>query len=189
MITSYSINVRGIGPVLFEKSKRAKRVIISIKTTNTVRVAVPYRISFKKAETFMFANTDWIKQHLEKVRQYESESTTIQYHFDDIDKSEAKKTLTGRLVLLAEKYGFEYSKVTIRCQRTRWGSCSIKNNISLNMKLVKLPLELADYIMLHELVHTRIHSHNKKFWEELDKYVGNAHFMAKRLRLNTLGMV
>ena len=61
-----------------------------------------------------------------------------------------------------------------------------KNNISLNIKLVLLPENLLDYVILHELVHTRIHNHSKKFWAELDKYVVDSKAMAKRLRTNEM---
>ncbi|MFC2068096.1 M48 family metallopeptidase [Chloroflexota bacterium] len=104
--------------------------------------------------------------------------------FLDIDKADAKKRLTARLYRLAKEYGFTCNNVTIREQRTRWGSCSRKSNISLNVKLVLLPNELIDYVMLHELVHTRIHNHSKKFWAELDRYTGNGKVMAGRLRMN-----
>ncbi len=173
MTNPYKIDVDGIGPVLFSHSRLAKRVIISVKPFKGVIVAVPAMVSFKKAEDFVFSKTEWIKKHLEKMKRYEKERETIQYNFNDIGRATAKKTLTSRLKQLAEKHGFTYNKVSVRSQRTRWGSCSHKNNISLNMKLVKLPHELMDYVILHELVHTRIHNHSKKFWAELDNYVGN----------------
>ena len=106
-----------------------------------------------------------------------------------IDKVKAKKKLTNRLKQLAVQHGFTYNKVYIRNQKTRWGSCSHKNNISLNMKLVLLPEELVDYVILHELVHTRTHDHSKRFWAELDKYVGDGKAMAKRLRKYGLGLL
>ena len=123
---------------------------------------------------------------MEKMKQYATERGTIQDNFDDIGVATVKKTLTSKLEQLAEEHGFRYNKVTIRTQRTRWGSCSPRNNISLNMKLVRLPDELMDYVILHELVHTHIHNHSKKFWAELDQYVGNAKVLAKRLRTNGL---
>ena len=68
-----------------------------------------------------------------------------------INKEEAKVKLGKRLSELAKEHKFQYNKVSIRNQRTRWGSCSSKNNISLNMKLLHLPDQLIDYILLHEL--------------------------------------
>jgi predicted metal-dependent hydrolase len=90
------------------------------------------------------------------------------------------------LYQLAGIHGFTCNRVTVRQQKTRWGSCSPKNTISLNVKLALLPAELSDYVILHELVHTRVHNHSKKFWAELDKYVPNSKAMAKRLRTNEM---
>ncbi|MFC1942475.1 M48 family metallopeptidase [Chloroflexota bacterium] len=186
MTNSYTINIDGIGPVLFEQSSRAKRIIISVRTSKDVRVAVPKRISFKKAEEFAFSKIEWINKHLEKIKRYEKDRITTRHNFSDTDKVTAKGVLIIRLNQLAEKHGFTYNKVSIRNQRTRWGSCSGKSNISLNMNLMLVPQELVDYVMLHELVHTRIHNHSKKFWAELDKYTENSKVMAKRLRMHDL---
>jgi len=106
-----------------------------------------------------------------------------------IDKADAKKTLVDRLYHLAQEHGFTFNNASVRNQRTQWGSCSQKNNISLNIKLVLLPKELIDYVILHELVHTRIHNHSKKFWDELDSYMENSKIMAKRLSMNELRLL
>ncbi|MFC1903077.1 M48 family metallopeptidase [Chloroflexota bacterium] len=184
MTNSYTINIDGIGPVLFEKSRRAKRVIISVRTSQGARVAVPTRTSFKKALEFVNLKKEWIQGHLVKIEQHDNRKKAFTDRFLAIDKADAKKTLIDRLHHLAQEYGFTYSNVSIREQRTRLGSCSHKNNISLNLKLVLLPKELIDYVILHELVHTRIHNHSKKLWAELDRYTGNGKVMAKRLRMN-----
>jgi predicted metal-dependent hydrolase len=77
--------------------------------------------------------------------------------------------------------------VSIRDHKTKWGNCSRKNAISLNTKLVALPKDLMDYVILRELVHTRIHSHSSRFWDELDKYVGNGKGKAMASRLSEYG--
>ena len=94
---------------------------------------------------------------------------------------EARARLVGRLEELAEEYGFFYNRVFIRSQKTRWGRCSAHNNINLNIKLVLLPADLRDYVLLHELIHTRIKNHSPEFWSELDKYVGDASMLRKKL--------
>ncbi|MFC1992681.1 M48 family metallopeptidase [Chloroflexota bacterium] len=189
MTNSYTINIDGIGPILFEKSRRAKHVIISVRTSKGARVAVPTRTSFKKALEFVYLKKEWIQRHLAKIEQNESRKNAFIDLFLAIDKTTAKKRLTDGLYHLAREHGFTCNNVSIREQRTRWGSCSHKNNISLNAKLVLLPKELIDYVMLHELVHTRIHNHSKKFWAELDRYTGNGKVMAKRLRMNDLRLL
>jgi predicted metal-dependent hydrolase len=90
-----------------------------------------------------------------------------------IYRFEAKKLLPKRLAELAKKYNFEFQKVTIRNNKRNWGSCSSKNNISLNLQMMKLPDDLIDYILLHELVHTKIKNHSARFWEKLDEITGN----------------
>ena len=100
-----------------------------------------------------------------------------------IYRYEAMNTLPERLKRLAGKYGFSYNNVTIRNNRSNWGSCSSKNNISLNLQMMKLPDELIDYILLHELVHTRIKDHSLQFWQKLDQVTGGkAKELAKEVK-------
>jgi len=181
MADSHTIYVDGVGLILFERSIRAKRIIISVRPSKEVRVAIPNRISLKSALEFVNLKKPWIQKHLVRIERMESRrqavgSTVI------IDRADDKNKLTNKLKQLAAQHGFTYNKVTIRNQKTRWGSCSHKNNISLNMKLVMLSDELIDYVILHELVHTKIHNHSKKFWAKLDKYVGQGKTMVKRLK-------
>ena len=189
MTNSYTINIDGIGPVLFEKSRRAKRVIISVRISKGARVAVPTRTSFQKALEFVYLKKEWILKHLAKIEQNENRKKAFVDRFLAINKADTRKRLTDRLYHLAKEHGFTCNNVSIREQRTRWGSCSHKNNISLNLKLVLLPKELIDYVILHELVHTRIHNHSKKFWTEIDSYTGNGKDMTKRLRMNDLRLL
>jgi len=188
MTNFYTINIDGIGSVIFEKSRRAKRVIISVRTSKGARVAVPYRVSFNRAEEFVLTQTDWIKKQLEKMKQYEKEYNSRSRINEVINKEKAKSVLTRRLQELAKDNGFSYNRVFIRNQKTRWGSCSSKNNISLNMKLVELSQDLIDYVLLHELVHTRRKDHSKAFWAEMDKLVGNGKKIASRLKKYGIGL-
>jgi len=182
MADSNTVEIDGVGPVLFKRSRRAKHVNISVKPFVGVRVAVPDGLSFKKAEEFVNTKTDWIQRHLYRMKQYEEENKIISDASVDIEMTKAKRKLTRRLRHLAKKHGFTYNRVFIRNQKTRWGSCSHKNNISLNMKLVKLPDELMDYVILHELAHTRVKDHSNDFWAELNRLVGNGKGMALKLR-------
>lgn len=79
-------------------------------------------------------------------------------------KREAKKYLISRTGELAEKLHFKYNMIFIRDQKTKLGNCSGDNNISLNWRLVKVPKFVSDYIIIHELVHTKIMNHSGKFW-------------------------
>jgi len=186
MADSRTIYVDGVGPILFERSMRAKRVIISVKPSKGIRVAVPNRVSFKSALEFVNLKKLWLQKHLVRIKQMESQRQAVSSSVIT-DKVKAKKKLTNRLKQLAVQHGFIYNRISIRNQKTRWGSCSHKNNINLNMKSVLLPDELVDYVILHELVHTRIHNHSKRFWAELDKITGDGKKMALKLRKYELG--
>lgn len=96
---------------------------------------------------------------------------------------EAKEYLPQRLDTMAALKGFKYGKLTIRSSVTRWGSCSSKNNISLSLHLMKLPDDLIDYILLHELCHTVQKNHGPKFWELLNRVTdGRAKQLAKEVK-------
>ena len=81
----------------------------------------------------------------------------------------AKEELPPRLARLAAIHGFRYNKVFIKNNASNWGSCSSLGNINLNLRLVKLPQELQDYVMLHELCHLKEMNHSKRFWREVEK--------------------
>ena len=171
--------------VLFEDSLRARYVNISIKPFQGVRVAVPRKVSLKKAERFVEEKRNWIQKHVQQFKSKEKEYQVVLSEFKHYPKNNAKIKIKARLKVLAELHGFSYNKISIRCQKTRWGSCSGKNNISLNIKLVLLPEIYIDYVIFHELVHTLIKNHSSEFWMELNKYVGNA--KAMRSKLNDIG--
>jgi len=93
---------------------------------------------------------------------------------------EAHDKLPDRVKELAAYHGFTCSGVKIRRMKTRWGSCTPKNTINLNSWLVMLPEHLSDYVILHELVHTRYRDHSKRFWEALDRITGGSSKMLRK---------
>ncbi|BDX39366.1 hypothetical protein CYCD_27210 [Tenuifilaceae bacterium CYCD] len=98
-------------------------------------------------------------------------------------RTEAQEYLPERISVLAQQKGFKFNKLTIRNSFTRWGSCSAKNNINLSLHLMKLPNELIDYVILHELCHTVQKNHGPKFWELLNlKTDGQAKLYAKEVK-------
>ncbi len=106
----------------------------------------------------------------------------IQYAYTETLRKEAKIVLVNRCYELAEKLGIKLNAVRVKNMKTRWGSCSTRGNINLNIHLMRLPGHLTDYVIYHELVHTIHHNHGPSFWKELDQYTGNAKKMAAELK-------
>ncbi|MBT8355043.1 MAG: M48 family metallopeptidase, partial [Desulfofustis sp.] len=119
--------------MLFERRAKARKLNITVKPFKGVRVAVPKGLAFKKAEQIARNKASWIKKHQEKMWKLEEEYETTPEALIDHDK--ARQVLVPRLEAIAAKHGYTYNRVAIRNQKTRWGCCSSKNNISLNMKL------------------------------------------------------
>jgi hypothetical protein len=106
----------------------------------------------------------------------------INYCYTEALRKEARVFLVRRVNELAAIHNFSIKGVRIKNLKSRWGSCSATNNINLNLHLMSLPDHLIDYVILHELVHTRVKNHSREFWEELDKYVKGSKAIAKEMR-------
>jgi len=190
-MSTITLNIACLGPVIFAQSKRAKRLSIAIRPFRPVRVAFPPRISHRKAQAYLQENLIWAQKNLDYVRKIEREQESTLDATPKIPPATAKTMLKDTLRELAQQHGFSYNRVAVRNQRTRWGSCSHLNNINLNINLVALTSDLMDYVILHELVHTKIKSHSKKYWAELDRVVGGAGMakaLDKRLGRHRLGL-
>lgn len=107
---------------------------------------------------------------------------------DRIYRKEAQKMLPVRVNELAIKHSFSYNNLRIKRTTSRWGSCSSKNNINLSIYLMKLPDDLIDYIILHELTHTVHKNHGPNFWNHLQKVTGNAKNLAVRVKKYRTGV-
>jgi len=178
-IFSQTIDIPRIGSVLFEKSKRAKRLNISINPPARIRVAIPKGVTLQKAVDFLQNKEIWIKKTINKIQ-----TCSLQKNeYENIDKKYATNYLLTRLDELARMHGFIYNKSTIRNQKTRWGSCSSKNNINLNVQLINLPHQLIDYVILHELTHTIVKNHSVLFWDTLGTFLENPRNLDKQLKL------
>lgn len=114
---------------------------------------------------------------LETTAQKQARSATLRAL-----KQEAAHLLPQRIETLAALHAFTYRTVAIKQLKARWGSCNSQKDITLSCYLMQLPWELIDYVLLHELVHTRVMAHGKPFWDELGKYVTNLSDKRKAIR-------
>jgi len=96
-------------------------------------------------------------------------------------RQEAEQLLPQRLRQLAHTHGYSFHSVEVRHLKSRWGSCNSKQEITLNLFLMQLPWQLIDYVLLHELAHTRVMRHGPPFWKELEAHVANARGLRKEI--------
>ncbi|MGE5410302.1 MAG: M48 family metallopeptidase [Clostridiales bacterium] len=97
-------------------------------------------------------------------------------------KLKAERYIPERVEHLAEEYGFKYNKITIRDQKTRWGSCSRAGNLSFNFKLMVYDKEIIDYVIVHELCHLKELNHSVRFWRHVEKIMPNYKILRKELK-------
>ncbi len=174
----------GIGTVHLVRNRRAKRISIRIRADGEIRVTVPGRASFDQARNFVAGKREWIIRHLAAAREKKRLALNLAAAAagSGLDPETAKTRILTRLEQLAENFGFTYNRVTIRTQKTRWGSCSANNNLSLNLKLALLDNELLDLVLVHELVHTEIKNHGPEFKRRLAKLVPGADRLDQKLK-------
>ena len=185
---TFITDIDQLGKVLFANSTRAKRLSLTIAPFKPLRVAVPKRVSLKKAQKFLADNINWAKKQIEYVRNIEKQHLITVGSDSHKDKKLARSILVSRLDELASRFNYKYNRVSIRNQKTLWASCSHQNNISLNIRLTDLSPELIDYVLLHELVHTKIKNHSPKFWQRLQKDMPNARTLDRKLKKHRLGL-
>jgi len=172
------LEVPGLGKVRFKPRLGARRLRIRVIPFDIPEVTVPGRVALASAVALTGERRKWIQRQQRMNRSRETARLELGPETGDLNPVKARTVLKSRLEELARNHGFAYSGMSVRAQKTRWGSCSANNMISLNIQLLVLPPRLRDYVLLHELVHTRIKNHGPEFWTSLDRYVGDS----RRLR-------
>lgn len=178
----------GVGPVVFEKSRRARRISLTIRASRGVHVVVPWRASYDEARGVAIAKLGWIRRTLAHVERARRRCCEAVLAAELLDRRSAKSYLSGRLDALAREHGYRPGRLSVRRQGTVWGSASPSGRIQLNALLAIVPPDLADYVILHELVHTRVRGHGRKFWAELESHMPDARRRQSGLRDYSLAL-
>lgn len=151
-----------------------KTVAIQVNSDLKVTVRAPRNASDKEIERILQKKEDWIRKSIEKMREKKAllEAEGIQYLTqEEIARlaDQALEDIPKRVAYFAKIVGVTYGRITIRNQKTRWGSCSGKGNLNFNCLLMLAPPEVIDYVVVHELCHRKEMNHSKVFWNEVEK--------------------
>lgn len=173
------------GEVIVRKSALARGIKFSVSTSGRLAMSVPEYTSEFLARRFLNSNRNVIREKL--PLKDPSEQRARDYQKKQLMKK-AREYLPYRLEYFARLYGYRYDKCRLSHANTRWGSCSSNRTISLNIGLMKLPVQLRDYVILHELAHLNHMDHSPAFWAEVEKHDKNYKLHEKKLKLCNPGV-
>ena len=149
---------------------------LQVRRDGEVLVRAPRRASLAEIESFVRKNAGWLQKHIElveKERKAAAASPVEPLSMEEIRKlaDEALRVIPNRVAHYAPLVGVRYGRITIRNQRTRWGSCSSKGNLNFNCLLMLAPPEVLDYVVVHELCHRKEMNHSPRFWAEVERVI------------------
>ena len=166
------------------KSRR-KTISVEIRPDLRVIVRAPYRMPKAEIVKFISEKRGWIEKHHRKMQEsMKNQPAQERFTMEEIQElaSQALAWIPPRVKEYAEKMGVTYGRITIRNQRTRWGSCSSKGNLNFNCLLMLFPEEVRDYVIVHELCHRIEMNHSQRFWAEVEKYCPDYKVLRMKLK-------
>jgi predicted metal-dependent hydrolase len=164
-------------------SDRAKRITITVHPGGRVAVTVPRRASQRAVGAFLTEQRDWINRQLAKQTEKGPAVYLPAGRQDYLRHRERCRTFVHAcLVRHNQIYGFKYQRVAIKNLSSRWGSCSESGNLNFNYKIVHLPGDLAEYIVVHELCHLGELNHSPRFWRLVSQTIPD--YRDRRRQLN-----
>ncbi|MBR1927532.1 MAG: M48 family metallopeptidase [Bacteroidales bacterium] len=171
-----------VGEVVFRKNRRSRRITLRVSPRRGVSVSMPWSVTYRQGLVFFLEKKGWVLETLERQRQRLKDEPVPTPGEIEVWRAEAKRILPARLAELASLHSFEYNQVRIKNNVSNWGSCSRKGNINLNLNLVRVPEDLRDYVLLHELCHLRHPDHGPGFHALLESLCPGHRQKEKELR-------
>ncbi len=154
------------------KRSRRKTIGFEIKSSGVLTVRAPYRVTEEEIQRRVQAHRRWIEKHMLIVQDRERlAAEQPRFSEEDIRQmaEEALEKIPPRVERYAAEIGVTYGRITIRNQKTRWGSCSSSGNLNFNCLLMQVPEAVMDYVLVHELCHRREMNHSRQFWKLVEQ--------------------
>lgn len=164
-----------------------KTMVLEIIKDGTILVRAPYRMPESEIRRFIQEKSDWIEKHVQRIEERQRTLPPVEgLTMKDIRKlaDQASVVIPKRVEYFAEKIPVTYGRITIRNQKTRWGSCSSKGNLNFNCLLMLAPPEVLDYVVVHELCHRKEMNHSERFWREVENILPDYQERKKWLKEN-----
>ena len=168
------------------KSKR-KSIALQIQSSDEVIVRAPRHMGMADIEKFIDKHKSWIDKSLLKMKGMEEAHKDLRKYTDAEVREMAEaatRVIPERVRHYAPIVGVDYGNITIRNQKTRWGSCTASGNLNFNVALMRAPLEIMDYVIVHELCHRLELNHSPKFWKEVERVMPEYKKYEKWLKVN-----
>ena len=166
-----------------------KTVAIQVNPDLSITVRAPRYASKREIDRIVMKNEAWIHEHIEKIKMNKAEYEAL--NVEKLTSEEIKtlaeqalKLIPQRVEYFARQVGVDYGRITIRNQKTRWGSCSQAGNLNFNCHLAEMPDEILDYVVVHELCHRKQMNHSRLFWAEVEKVLPDYQIRRKWLKEN-----
>lgn len=156
--------------MLLVRSSR-KTLAVQVRADGTVVARAPLRMSEEHIRSFLTEKESWIRKQQERMRARSEVRQQEIIHLDAEQEKELRRragaVFAQRTAYFAQQMGVTYGKITVRDQKTRWGSCSQRGNLNFNFRLLLAPPEVLDYVVVHELCHRKEMNHSARFWYEV----------------------
>ena len=153
------------------RKKRVKYMRLEVGHDQTIKVVAPFWVLEKDIKKFIKEKQQWIQQAFQKQKDKKvllAKGTREEYlKYKEI----ARDIITKKVEYWNQFYDFEYNRISIKNLKTQWGSCSSKNNLNFNYKLIFLSEEQSDYVVVHELCHLQEMNHGARFWALVEKTI------------------
>ena len=164
------------------RSARSRRLSVSIRDDGAIIVTAPTRVSDQLIRRFIDQQANWIINALTRINQRVKPTVLTATARERTQLSATARQLVGeRLHYWNTFYNYRIGAIKIRDQKSRWGSCNKKGDLSFNYRLALLPTDLADYVIVHELCHIGHFDHSQKFWQSIARTLPNWHDRRRRL--------
>lgn len=163
---------------------RRKTIAIQIDRNGQVILRTPYGITKRQAEKFLDEKKDWILKNIRQVENRKTDQIMISEEQRREGIERAKRIFPERTAYFALRMGVDYGRITIREQKTRWGSCTSEGNLNFNWRLIFAPEKVLDYVVVHELAHRKEMNHSPAFYAVVASVMPEYKIYEKWLRDN-----